>query len=216
MPSVGGASRTNQKIRTRTAIVDACRDLIRTGRDVSIPEVARLALVSEATVYRYFPDLVSLVNEAIVGLWPSPAEALEPVARSTDPIERIAFASEVFLRRVFAYQGAVRAMIAATITRPGGPATRPGFRFAWIDEALTPAQATRAPEAAETFARLKRDLSVVVSAEALFTLTDLCGLSPDEAIMSAARLAATITAAALCAGAPQLTTDVSDGQRRVS
>jgi len=37
---------------------------------------------------------------------------------------------------------------------------------------------------------------VVVSAEAFFTLTDLCGLSPDEAIASAAQTAATLTAAA--------------------
>jgi hypothetical protein len=146
-----------------------------------------------------------LVTEAIVGLWPNPAEALEPVARSTDPIERIAFASEVFLRRVLAYQGAVRAVIAATITRPGGPARRPGIRFAWIDAALAPAEATLAPETADAFARLKRDLSVVVSAEALFTLTDQCGLSPDEAIASAARLAATITAAALAEMEPQRT-----------
>jgi hypothetical protein len=45
-------------------------------------------------------------------------------------------------------------------------------------------------------AQLRRDLAVVVSAEALFTLTDMCGLSPDEAIASAARTAATLTAAA--------------------
>ena len=37
---------------------------------------------------------------------------------------------------------------------------------------------------------------MVVSAEALFTLTDLCGLSPEEAIASATRTAATLTAAA--------------------
>ena len=36
-----------------------------------------------------------------------------------------------------------------------------------------------------------------MSAEALFTLTDLCGLSPDEAIASAVRTARTITVAAL-------------------
>jgi hypothetical protein len=53
------------------------------------------------------------------------------------------------------------------------------------------------PAQAEAFAGLKRDLAVVISAEALFTLTDRCGLSPDEAITSVARLAATITAAAL-------------------
>jgi hypothetical protein len=45
-------------------------------------------------------------------------------------------------------------------------------------------------------AQLKRDLAVVVSAEALFTLTDLCGLSPDDAIASAVRTAAAVTAAA--------------------
>ena len=37
---------------------------------------------------------------------------------------------------------------------------------------------------------------MVVSAEALFALTDLCGLNPDDAIASAARTAATLTEAA--------------------
>ena len=57
-----------------------------------MPEVARLALVSEATAYRYFPDLVSLLGEAIDGLWPSPGEALRPVASSRDPDDAIASA----------------------------------------------------------------------------------------------------------------------------
>ena len=197
MPDESGAGRINQKTRTRKAIIDACRDLIRTGADVSIPEVARVSLVSEATIYRYFPDLASLVNMALVGLWPSPAEALAPIAHSTDPVERIAYAAEIFLRRVQDYQGAVRAMIAATISRPGGQAKRPRLRFAWIDEALAPAEATLAPTDAEAFTRLKRDLAVVVSPEALFTLTDLCGLTPDDAVTQCVRLATTITAAAL-------------------
>jgi hypothetical protein len=34
-------SRANQKLRTRTAIVDACRQLIRSGADVTMPAVAR-------------------------------------------------------------------------------------------------------------------------------------------------------------------------------
>jgi AcrR family transcriptional regulator len=198
--SDGGPGRTNQKTRTRMAIVDACRELIQTGGDVSMPEVARRALVSEATAYRYFPDLASLVNEAIAGLWPSPAEALAPVAGSTDAVERIAFASEAFLRRVLAYQGSVRAMIAATITRPEVATTRPGLRFGWIEHALAPAEATLAPADAEAFAQLKRDLAVVISPESLFTLTDLCGLSPDDAVLSTVHLATTITATALRGG----------------
>ena len=192
-----GSGRTNQKARTRMAIIDACRTLIQTGATVTMPDVARLALVSEATAYRYFPDIVTLVSEALVGLWPSPNEALQPIAASADPIKRIAFASVVFLRRILAYQGSVRTMIAATITRPEGAASRPGLRFAWIEYALAPAEALFASMDADVFARVKRDLAVVVSPEALFTLTDLCGLSPDDAVTQCVRLAITITAAAL-------------------
>jgi AcrR family transcriptional regulator len=187
--------RANQKTRTRRAIVDACRELVRTGADVTMPEVAKRALVSEATAYRYFPDLVSLLSEVIDGLWPSPAEALRPVASSRDPVERVAFACEFLLRGVLAYQGAVRAMISATITRPGLAAIRPGIRFGLIDCALAPFERPF-PGGDGRLAQLKRDLAVVVSAEALFTLTDQCRLSPDEAIASAVRTAAAVTAAA--------------------
>jgi AcrR family transcriptional regulator len=182
--------RANQKTRTRRAIVDACRELVKTGSDVTMPEVARRALVSEATAYRYFPDLTSLLAETIDDLWPSPAEALAPVASSADPVERVRFACEFLLRGVLSYQGAVRAMISGTITRPGLAPVRPGIRFGLIDHALAPFGDGAG------LAQLKRDLAVTVSAEALFTLTDLCGLGPEEAIASAARTAATLTAAA--------------------
>jgi AcrR family transcriptional regulator len=183
--------RVNQKMRTRKAIVDAARELMHTGAEVTMPEVAKAALVSEATAYRYFPDLISLLAEAMEGTWPSPAESLRPVAHSSDPVERVAFATEYLLRRVHAYQGAVRAMISGTITRPRAAGDRPGHRFGLIDEALAPV-----PDS-EELARLKEGLWVIVSAESFFTLTDLCGLSPDEAIASAVRTASALTQAIL-------------------
>jgi AcrR family transcriptional regulator len=190
-PETAGG-RANQKIRTRRAIVDACRELVRSGADVTMPEVARRALVSEATAYRYFPDLVSLLRETIDGLWPTPAEALQPVAASRDPVERVGFACEFLLQGVLSYQGAVRAMISGTVTRPGLAGSRPGIRFGLIDYALGPFEHVPGLD----LAQLKRDLAVAVSAEALFTLTDLCGLSPDEAIASAMRTASALTASA--------------------
>ena len=191
-----GGGRANQKQRTRTAIVAAARDLVATGAEVTMPAVARAALVSEATAYRYFPDLPSLIGEALAGAWPPPAEALVPVADSPDPVERVAFACEFLLRGILAREGAVRAMIAATVTRPGGASARPGIRFGLIDHALLPLENTLGAADPEAFAQLKRDLAVVVSAEALFTLTDLCGLAPDAAVASAVRTARTLTEAA--------------------
>jgi AcrR family transcriptional regulator len=188
--------RVNQKARTRMAIVSAARELVRTGQPVTMPAVAQAALVSEPTAYRYFPDLLSLLTEAFADLWPDPEQVMQPVAGSSDPAERVAYATEFLLRHVLACQGAVRAMIAATIARPELTVSRPGLRFGLIDHALAPLRDTLAVTDPDAYAQLHRDLSVVVSAEALFTLTDLCGLSPDQAIASAASTARTLTTAA--------------------
>ena len=85
--------RSNQKERTRTAIVTAAREAIAAGNEISMPDVARRALVSEATAYRYFPDLGSLLREALAGIWDSPEHAMAPMAGSGDPVERIGFAT---------------------------------------------------------------------------------------------------------------------------
>jgi AcrR family transcriptional regulator len=191
-----GTGRVNQKARTRAAIVQAVQDLARTGAEITMPAVAKAALVSEATAYRYFPDLVSLLREADARVWPDPVEALAPVADCEDPVERVGYATEVLLNGVLARQSVVRAMIAASITRPDVAATRPGHRFALIDHALAPL----AGADPEELTQLKRGLAVVMSAEALFVLTDLCGLSPADAVASAVRTARSLTAAAIGPG----------------
>lgn len=193
------AGRVNQKARTRMAIVGAARELIQTGQPVTMSAIAQAALVSEPTAYRYFPDMLSLLTEALAGLWPDPEQALSPVAGSSDPAERVAYAAGFLLRHVLAYQGAVRAMIAATITRPKLAHARPGLRFGLIDHALAPLRDTLAVTDPERFSQLRLDLAVAVSAEALFTLTDLCGLTPEQAIASAAHTARTLTTAAIAA-----------------
>ena len=185
------ATRTNQKYRTRSAIVDATRELITGGADITMAAVAKAALVSEATAYRYFPDLVTLLSEAMVDVAPNPEVAMAPVAGNDDPVERVAFATELLLRHTLARQGAVRAMMSASITRPESAATRrPVQRFGLIDQALIGLDPA-------TTQQLRRDLAVVMSAEALFILTDLCGLSPEDAVASAVRTARTVTETAV-------------------
>ena len=193
----------NQKARTRAAIVQAVRELASTGAEITMPSVAKAALVSEATAYRYFPDLVTLLLEADQGTWPDPAAALAPVAGSADPAERIAFAARLLLDGVLANESAVRAMIAGSITRPETAARRPGHRFGLIDAALAPAAHRLDPAA---LAHLRRDLAVVVSADALFTLTDLCELSRPDAVDSAVRTARVLTEAAFRAAGHQIET----------
>ncbi|MBP2328248.1 AcrR family transcriptional regulator [Kibdelosporangium banguiense] len=188
--------RVNQKRRTHDAIVRAAVELICAGGELTMPAVARAALVSEATAYRYFPDLVSLVRTVMDGRMPTAAEALEPVRDSQDPVERVAAVTEHLMRHVLAYQSAVRAMIAASVTRPAVK-VRPALRTRLIDEALKPITGSQAVIGRAALAQLKRDLAIVVSAEALFVLTDLHELDPERAVRSVVSTATTVTRAAL-------------------
>jgi AcrR family transcriptional regulator len=191
-------TRVNQKARTRAAIVQAVHELAGSGAEITMPSVAKAALVSEATAYRYFPDLVTLLLEADQGTWPDPVAALAPVADSADPVERIGYAARLLLEGVLANESGVRAMIAGSINRPADAARRPGHRFGLIDAALAPAAGRLDPAG---LAQLRRDLAVVVSAEALFTLTDLCGLNGPDAVHSAVHTARALTGAAFRAAA---------------
>ena len=159
------------------------------------PRNQRKIVKVDSLTHRYFPDLTSLLQEALVAVWPGPEQALAPVAASADPAERIAFATRYLLRHVHDHQGAVRAMISTTITEPARSGARPGMRFALIDHALAPFE-DPSPGA---LARLKNSLALACGAEAFFVLTDLCGLTPDDAIATAVETAATLTRAAFAA-----------------
>ena len=192
-----GSGRANQKKRTHDAIVRAAAELMPTGRDLTMPEIAKAALVSEATAYRYFPDLASLLREAMAEQLPDPARAMAEATDSQDPVERVAVAAEYLIRHVITRQGTVRAMIAATIGKPASGVSRPGLRFGLIDEALAPAAATFGAANPAAFAQLRLGLSVILSAEAYFSLIDLHGLESEAAITGLVNTAVNLTRAAL-------------------
>lgn len=197
MTSLDTGGRINQKRRTYNTILQAAAELVRTGRAVTMPEVAKAALVSEATAYRYFPDLTTLLQKAMAEQETDPAEALAEAGDSTDPVERVAAVTGYLMRHVARFQQPVRTTIAATITDPADAvATRRGLRFELIDLALEPWAATLAGDH-PVLAQLKRDLAITMAAESLFCLTDQCGLPTEEAITSIVHTASTLTRAAV-------------------
>ena len=58
------SGRSNQKARTRTALLQSATGLVKEGRPPSMPEAADRALVSIATAYRYFSSAEELWWEA--------------------------------------------------------------------------------------------------------------------------------------------------------
>jgi AcrR family transcriptional regulator len=183
-----------QKQRTRGALIEAARSLIRSGDVVTMPAIAYLAQVSEATAYRHFPDLLTVLAEGFEGVWPDVSEALPDLESYPDPVARIGSVTEFLARNVLQLQGAVRTMIALTITRPEQTeGVRPAHRDHLIRVALEPISDLTSARRE----RLRQELSVVVSAEALFTLLDLRKLDPDEAVATLVETAQVLVRAAV-------------------
>lgn len=187
--------RTNQMERTRAAIVAAARTLADSGAEITMPAVAAEARVSEATAYRYFPDLVSLLRAAVTV--EDQVAALRAASDSDDPVELIGKATEILGRAVLRRQGAVRAVVASSIAKPATARERPAQRFGLIDHALGPWVEKHGLAGHPEIEQLTRDLAVIISAESLFTLLDLCALAPEDAIASMAASARRATAAAI-------------------
>jgi AcrR family transcriptional regulator len=180
--------RSNQKLRTRRALVEAVRDLVRQGERPTVAKAARLALVSEATAYRYFPDQSALLREALIIPW-SGAEAFDRLPKDASLADRVAAGAEALLHFIIANESAVRSVMGLSLLRSvegdagrdEARAMRPGHRLALIDAALRPFQATIAPERL----RMTLSLAAVISSEILVALKDHCG-SSDEEVMEVA------------------------------
>lgn len=190
------ATRVNQRQRTHDTLLRAAVELVGQGREVTMREIAARALVSEATAYRYFPDLATLLSKAIAEDGTNPIESFQALHLPADPIERVGAAAEVLGRHVLRREKAVRATAAAAIAHPERAADRPGHRFGLIDLALQPLTDTVAGTP-PWLSQLRRGLSVVVAAEAFFHLLDTHGLTPDEAIATVAETARLLTRASV-------------------
>jgi AcrR family transcriptional regulator len=194
--------RPNQKLRTRRALVEAVRELVQKGERPTVAKTARLALVSEATAYRYFPDQSALVREAYLAPWAGVDAAFAGLSGDAGLADRVAAATESLLRFIIGNETAVRAVmglsllrsIEGEVGRAEARAMRPGHRLALIDAALKPFAETIARQ---HLRRLRLSLAAIISSETLVSLKDHCGSNDDEVIEIAVWTARAVVQAAL-------------------
>ena len=180
--------RVNQKARTRQALIDACRALMEVPREgyPSIEEVAEEALVSRATAYRYYPNIVDLISdvyfdratrgdEALFGHTDDPESLAERVDRAERSINDFLF-GDLLATHIAVKQGADRWLEAEGKAAPRD--VRPGRRMPLIDQAMAPC---RDQLDATAFDRLRAALAMTIGTEAAVALCDIAGLDPAEA-----------------------------------
>ncbi len=174
-----GTGRTAQKARTQRALVEAARKLLAEGPPPTVEQAADAAGISRTTAYRYFPNQRAL----LVAVFPEiDTDSLLPDPPPEDPEARLEALTEALTAALIEHEPELRMQLRLSLESvdDGAPNLpyRTGRAIAWIERALSPL-AGRLP--APALRRLVLAIRTAVGIEALVWLTDVAGLSREEA-----------------------------------
>jgi AcrR family transcriptional regulator len=180
--------RANQRRRTKAAIMEGARTLLREGKVPSVADAAEAAGVSRATAYRYFPTQGALVREAVeAGLirersaWEEllgdAGELTERVQRYVSLIFGLMQENEALMRGYLLLALEQWAKLQAGEELGEAPIKR-GGRLEAISATLEPFTDQLDDEAIR---RLSVAISLLVGIEAQIIFRDIWGLDDDEA-----------------------------------
>ena len=172
--------RTSQKARTRDALIAAARQLLTRGVTPTIEEAAAEASIGRTTAYRYFSNSRALLAATFPELEMRSLLGADP---PEDPLARLEIVAEGQTRQLLEHEPELRAQLRLALEgeAAGGEnlPLRRGRRIRWIEDALSPLDG-RMPQ--PELRRLVYGIGATLGIEAMVWLTDLGGLSREEAV----------------------------------
>lgn len=177
--------RQNQKERTRKDLLLAAARLARQGQTPTLEEIAKEALVSRATAYRYFPSVEALLVEAALDVVIPDADALFADTSSDDPVARLERVDTALHDIVLANEPAMRMMLVHTLQSGMQRAeegsdipVRQNRRMPLIEAALAPVRQEFKPAMLKT---LSQALALIMGTEGMVVVKDVLQLNDAEA-----------------------------------
>jgi len=171
--------RTGQKARTRDALVDAARELLAEGATPTVEQAASAASIARATAYRYFPNQRALLTATFPEIAESSLLGDSPPA---EPAARLQIVVDAIARQAAAHEPELRSMLRLSLEPDpadrGELPFRTGRRIVWVTDALEP---VRDRLTADDFQRLVLAISATVGIDVLVWMTDIAGLSREQA-----------------------------------
>ncbi len=171
--------RTRQKARTRAAMVAATRELIAGGVTPTVEQAAERAAISRTTAYRYFPNQRALL---LAGYPELDAPSLLEGDAPADPAARLELVTRSVARQILEHEAELRTMLRLSLETPAPRSHQLPFRqgrvIGWIEDALSP---LRSEMTEPDLRRLALAIRATLGIEALVWLTDIGGLSREEA-----------------------------------
>jgi AcrR family transcriptional regulator len=171
--------RTDQKRRTREALVTAARALVAKGESPTVEAAAEAAAISRTTAYRYFPSQGELLAAAHPE---TTAVSLLPDDAPDDVPTRLDMVVDTITQMVVHTEPQQRTMLRLSLeASPEERARLPlrqGRAIKWLEEALGPLRSKLGEAQVHRLAIAVRSATGI---EALSWLTDIAGLSRHDA-----------------------------------
>jgi AcrR family transcriptional regulator len=185
--------RSQQKYRTRKALLAAARGLLERKQAVTVQSAADEAGISRASAYRYFTSAEYLMREALLdGNWESPESVIGEAQDVKDRVLRVQAYLFAFTRRNESAHRLFLAKALETWVEQGGEGKvqlRGARRLPMFELALKPLGTTLPPN---RVAELVYALASVSGIEAYIAMKDVCGLEDADIDRIAARNACAI------------------------
>lgn len=171
--------RINQKIKTRTKILNAAKQLMYDGKKITLEEVAREAKVGRATIYRYFPNIELLVTEASLDIHFLSSEELFEKVKALSIADRIFYIQEYYNNMAQKHELIFRRYLSATILESidKNKKLRGARRVESMALALSSIKGN-APK--RDLENLKNIATILMGIEPVIVAKDVCGLSNEE------------------------------------
>jgi AcrR family transcriptional regulator len=191
-------------------MLEATREFLANGVTPTVEQAADRAGISRTTAYRYFPNRRALLIASYPEL---EAPSLLDADAPADPSARLELVTEAITRQVLEREPELRAMLRLSLESPtpsqDALPLRQGRAIAWIEDALSP---LRDRMSASEVRRLVLAIRATLGIEALVWLTDIGGLSREEAVEIMRSSARTLVRCAIADATP--TSGVTQARRR--
>jgi AcrR family transcriptional regulator len=171
--------RSRQKSRTRRDLVEAARALITAGTTPTVEEAAGAAAVSRTTAYRYFPTQRDLLLAAFPAIEHTSLLGDDPPVDVEERLDQVVCGYlEMTIADEAMYRTALWLSLDPSNSQRDKLLVRRGRVIIWLEDALAPLQDTMTNDALES---LVRAIRAAAGIEALVWLTDIAGISRQEA-----------------------------------
>ena len=171
--------RVNQKLKTRTRILNAAKQLMAKNRKITLEDVAVEAKVSRATIYRYFSNIDLLCTETSLDIHHiSPTDLLQQV-KALHLKERILFVQNYYNQLAQSHELVFRRYLSSVLTASVSSKQKlRGARRAETMDLILDSIKTGLSK--KDLNHLKDITTVLMGIDALIVAKDVCGLSNQQ------------------------------------